>query len=129
MFVQNKYYTWYTNIIENAKNCNRKKLKSTDKDYVYLENHHIKPASLFPNLSKDKNNLVLLTAKEHFICHLLLCKFTESTSKYKMINALIKMVYCESKEQIRYKSRSYSIIRKLIVEKFFLQLQKKIPRE
>lgn len=117
MFVQNKYYTWYSRIIEKAQLSERKKLNPVDENYVYLENHHIKPASLFPELSKDKNNLVLLTAKEHFICHLLLCKFTESNSKHKMINALIKMVYCESDGQTRYKSRSYSIVRKLIAEK------------
>ena len=117
MFVQNKYYTWYSKIIEKAQLLERKKLKPTDKNYVYLENHHIKPASLFPELSRDKDNLVLLTAKEHFVCHLLLCKFTESHSKYKMINALIRMAYSESDEQKRYKSRSYSIVRKLIAEK------------
>lgn len=117
MFVQNKYHTWYFNIIRNAQNCERIKLKISDENYEYFENHHIKPRSLFPEFSKDKENLVLLTAKEHFICHLLLCKFTISDAKHKMINALIKMVYCKSDNQIRYQSKSYSIVRKLMAEK------------
>ena len=117
MFVQNKYHTWYFNIIRNAQNSERTKLKISDGNYEYFENHHIKPKSLYPEISKDKENLVLLTAKEHFICHLLLCKFTVSNAKYKMINALIKMVYCKSDNQIRYQSKSYSMIRKLIAEK------------
>lgn len=36
--------------------------------------HHILPASLFPLYSKDKQNLILLQDREHYIAHLLLWK-------------------------------------------------------
>lgn len=60
---------------------------------------------------------VLLTAKEHYICHLLLCKMTTGADKHKMINALIKMAFAKSDGQKRYTARSYSLVRKLIAEK------------
>ena len=60
---------------------------------------------------------VLLTAKEHYICHLLLCKMVTGKDKHKMINALIKMAFNKSKGQERYTAKSYSIVRKLIAEK------------
>lgn len=40
----------------------------------YFENHHIIPSSL--GGSNDKDNMVLLTAREHYICHWLLYKIT-----------------------------------------------------
>ena len=39
---------------------------------VYLEKHHIVPKCV--GGTNDESNLVLLTAKEHYICHLLLTK-------------------------------------------------------
>jgi|AntAceMinimDraft_18_1070375.scaffolds.fasta_scaffold56490_3 hypothetical protein len=57
----------YENIIEEAKNENRIKHNGT-----YYENHHITPKCL--NGLDEENNLVLLTAKEHYICHKLLTK-------------------------------------------------------
>lgn len=63
-----------------AYSLNRQKKKG-----IYYESHHIIPKSMG---GKEE---VLLTAKEHFICHLLLCKMLIRTEKHKMINALIKM--------------------------------------
>ena len=40
----------------------------------YCEKHHILPKSIFPDLKNDPNNIVVLTAKEHFLAHLLLAK-------------------------------------------------------
>lgn len=67
MFNTSKYTTWYFHIIENAKQQNRTK-SSID----YFESHHIIPKSIGGNNRKE--NLVLLTVKEHFICHRLLVK-------------------------------------------------------
>lgn len=106
MFLQNKYTRWYFSIIEKAKNQNRKKTK-----IEYYESHHIIPKCL------NGTEVVLLTAKEHFICHLLLCRMVEGSNKYKMINALIKMAYSKSNGQQRHTSMSFSLIRKLIAEK------------
>ena len=55
------YYQIYRNIIEKAKN------RSIDS---YTETHHIIPKCM--GGSNNKDNLVKLTPKEHFICHKLL---------------------------------------------------------
>lgn len=59
------YKRIYDSIIENAKNQIRE---------GYLEKHHIVPKSV--GGSDDKSNLVLLTAREHYLCHWLLAKHT-----------------------------------------------------
>jgi hypothetical protein len=115
MFLKNKYCTWYYSIIIKAQQQDRKKLKPSCDNFIYYEKHHIIPVSLGGNNSKD--NLVLLTGKEHFICHLLLCRMTGNDSKHKMINALIKMAYSKSNGQQRHVSNSYSLIKSLIAEK------------
>jgi hypothetical protein len=53
---------------------------------TYVENHHIIPKSLGGYDTKE--NLVYLTAREHYIAHLLLCKFGDSNQKSKMIWAM-----------------------------------------
>jgi hypothetical protein len=73
MFLNNKYYIWYYKIISNAISQNRVK-NSID----YFEKHHIIPKCLGGN--NTKNNLVLLSAKEHFICHILLTKMVEKNT-------------------------------------------------
>lgn len=83
MFIENKYKTIYFNIIEKAKKENR------SKDDKYYENHHIIPSSL--GGTNFDNNLILLTPREHFICHLLLCKFTFGINKSKMSKAVYMM--------------------------------------
>lgn len=57
----------------------------------YSEKHHILPRCL--GGSDDKDNLVQLSAKEHYIAHLLLCKIYENDKSkfYKMIKAFIMM--------------------------------------
>lgn len=104
MFIQNKYTTWYYSIIEN-----RKQNPVTG----YTERHHIIPKSLGGNNKKD--NLVILTAKEHFICHLLLVKMTTGNDKVKMSYALRCLVNQENPMQQRYKitSRMYSVVKSL----------------
>ena len=45
----------------------------------YKEKHHIIPKCLGGN--NDKDNLVELTAREHFLCHLLLCEIYPNSNK------------------------------------------------
>ena len=74
----------------------------------YVEKHHIVPKSL--GGSNDASNLVKLTAREHFIAHLLLSKmYPEGSAQWvKMQKALIRM-FCESCIQERYSpSKWYS---------------------
>ena len=66
------YYRIYNSLVNQARFQCRKKLKRTDSDFVYYENHHILPKCL--GGTNDKENMVLLTAREHFIAHRLLCK-------------------------------------------------------
>lgn len=65
------YKRLYFNIIDRSKSEheNRKQNKATG---FYYEKHHIIPKCLGGNNSKD--NIALLTAKEHFLCHILLTK-------------------------------------------------------
>jgi hypothetical protein len=69
------YIKQYNNIISNAKQQNR------SKKLGYFEKHHIIPKSLGGDNSKE--NLVLLTAKEHFTCHHLLTKIHPSAASLK----------------------------------------------
>ena len=100
----NKYKKWYDQIIDNAK---------TRTPLGYKERHHVIPRSLGGDNTKD--NLVELTAREHFICHWLLTKFTSGEDKTKMILAL-QMMKTDAPYQKRYHTkitaRVYENIRK-----------------
>ena len=96
----NKYTRWYNNITENAK------FRTID---GYTERHHIHPRSLGGTNNKD--NLVNLTAREHFICHWLLTKMHTGEARGKMINALYLM-QGKNQYQDRYiNSRVYETLR------------------
>lgn len=81
----------------------------------YTEKHHIIPRCL--GGSNDKKNLVELTAREHFICHLLLTKIYKGTNKQsKMINAFMMMLV-ESPNQERYfSSHNYEKLKKVFAK-------------
>lgn len=93
----NKYLTYYNKLIEQTTNLNRQ--RGDD----YFEEHHIIPKSFGGD--NNASNLVLLTAKEHFIAHLLLAKGTNDS---KMIKALHIMTYNDAHGS-RYKPRSSRI--------------------
>jgi hypothetical protein len=101
IFINNKYTTWYNSIITTAQS----------RTIVgYVEKHHIIPKSLGGSNSVD--NLVRLTAKEHYIVHRLLVRMTIGRDKRKMQLAISKMMQC-SNNQERYKCspRSFATIR------------------
>ncbi len=89
----NKYSKIYFSITSNAKQ------RITE---GYTELHHIIPQSM--GGSNDKENLVELTAREHFICHWLLVKMTEGDDRSKMLYAL-KGMKAENKHQQRYHTK------------------------
>lgn len=73
------YQKIYDSIILNAKKIELdRQLKRTNKE-DYFERHHIIPKCIGGN--NDPDNLVLLTAKEHFICHRLLCELYPDNDK------------------------------------------------
>ena len=102
MFLQNKYYKWYYDII------NASKIRSV---IGYTENHHIVPKSL--NGSNDPDNIVKLTAREHYLCHRLLTKMTIGNDKKKMIYALWR---CTNSNNYNTNSHTYENSRKLYIE-------------
>lgn len=89
----NKYSKLYYKITSNAK-------QRINEGYTEL--HHIIPQSM--GGSNDKENLVELTAREHFICHWLLIKMTEGDDRSKMLYAL-KGMKAENKHQQRYHTK------------------------
>lgn len=53
-------------------------LNQITRNDCYCELHHIIPRSIRPDLTKEKTNIVALTAKEHFVAHhLLKCWYKE----------------------------------------------------
>lgn len=101
----NKYSKIYEKIISNAKQRIKK---------GYTETHHIVPQSL--GGTNDKNNLVDLTAREHFICHWLLIKITEGEERSKMLYALNGM-----KAENRYQERYHTKITARVYEKYRIE--------
>lgn len=63
----------------------------------YKEKHHIVPKCLGGN--DDKNNLVELTAREHFLCHMLLCEIYPQENKLKHALFLMAIGKKKTKEK------------------------------
>lgn len=106
------YQNLYDKIIKKYK-----KLNLTKKDNRYLERHHIIPKSM--GGTNDAENLVNLTGKAHFICHLLLSKIKYDNPKIhqKMVYAFHLMIHMNSPGQDRpdkskLTSRIYNNVRK-----------------
>ena len=108
MFNNTKYTRTYYRLI------NRAHTRQLDD---YKERHHIIPQSMGGNNKKE--NLVYLTAREHFICHWLLIKMTSGSDKAKMLYAL-NMMRVKNDLQERYStkitSRVYENYRKELSE-------------
>ena len=107
IFINNKYTIWYDSLINRAKNRTI---------YGYTEKHHITPRSL--GGTDDNDNLVKLTPKEHFVCHLLLTKMTIGNARYKMNFALHMLSNANNIGDGRYipSSRMYDLSRRLYKE-------------
>ena len=77
MFIENKYYKLYTQIIKN---------RQIFEYQGYTEKHHIIPRSC--GGTNLKSNLVSVSAREHYLLHRLLVKCTKGQQHYKMAHAL-----------------------------------------
>jgi hypothetical protein len=98
----NKYMKWYNNLVNHRKN--------NAAFNTYVEQHHIIPRCL--GGSNNRDNLVKLTAREHFICHYLLTKMyiVGTLEWYKMHHAF--MIMAASSNGKRYfNSRLYNACR------------------
>lgn len=102
------YQKIYNNIIQKYKDLNLSK-----KDNLYIETHHIIPRCI--GGTNEKDNLVNLTAKAHFICHLLLPKiYKNNFNKYtRLFQALFMMSVMKNSKQDRHiiTSKQYEKIR------------------
>lgn len=96
----------YKKIYENIINF-RKKNSPTE----YKELHHIIPKSLGGNDCLE--NLVYLSAREHFICHFLLAKMyeRESFEWYKMNHAFMMMKSSSSVQNRYFNSKLYESLK------------------
>ncbi len=98
MFIENKYTKKYWELI------NHRKINVPD---GYTEKHHIIPRSL--GGTDEEDNIVKLTAREHFFAHRLLSKMTEGEANIKMMWAVHRMLHSRN---YYYSSRTYEILRK-----------------
>ncbi len=98
------YKNIHDRIITQAKSAGRKRSK-----HAYYELHHVIPQCLGGDNSKD--NLVLLTFKEHFIIHWLLCKIYKNDVKamYKLSTAFVRMCSVNEFQQRTISARKYKI--------------------
>lgn len=103
----NKYSKTYYSLIEKVKQRGWKKTKGR-------ERHHIIPQSL--GGTNEKDNLVYITPREHFICHWLLIKMTEGDERGKMLYALQGM-----KAENRYQQRYHTKITARVYEKYRIE--------
>lgn len=81
--LDSKYFKWYLKIVENAK------VRSVP--ICYTERHHILPRCL--GGSNNIENIVRLTAREHYICHHLLYHAAKGNAKHKMGGAWYAMCW------------------------------------
>jgi len=117
MYLQNKYTKCYYSIIDRAKS--RVLL-----DKTYTEIHHIIPKALGGSNSKD--NLVVVTGKEHRLLHILLPKMTITAEHTKsMWYAAWMILRTKNKHQNRTVSngKAYELA-KMLIAKYSSQLHK-----
>lgn len=103
------YKKIYESIIEKANSENREKGNG-----IYYESHHIVPKCLGGSDTKD--NKVLLTAKEHFVCHKLLTRIYLDN---RGINFAFFSMTCMSNERIKRiipSARDYKYAKSLFAE-------------
>ena len=107
LFLQNKYTAWYFAIVNKAKE------RVTE---GYTEKHHIIPKTI--GGKNDKSNTVVLTAREHFVCHLLLTKMLTGDHRHKMVYALHMLANASNKLHQRYtpSSKLYEYERKVFAK-------------
>ncbi len=89
----------YFEYVSYVQTLNRSKNRGT-----YYEKHHIIPKCI--GGTDNSENLVLLTAREHFLAHFLLCKIYPDNTK--LLLAFHKMRSSSTNQQRYYNSRLYT---------------------
>jgi hypothetical protein len=109
MHAQMNHQKIYNNIISNAKSQNRMRFKKNDPKYVYYEDHHIVAKCL--GGSNDRFNRILLTAREHYVCHKLLTYIYKGNRKITL--AFHRMTF-DKHGRDKISSRDYVYARELL---------------
>lgn len=109
---ENKYLKWYNNLIERF-------IARGIPDNNYTERHHIFPVTFCNGdrtLINDRRNKVKVSAREHFLLHLILTKlnFRNNNDRNKMKYAVT--CFSRKKNKRNLNSKQYEIARKLAVE-------------
>lgn len=97
------YHKIYNSLVEQAK---------TSPFEGYKESHHIIPKCM--GGSDDDSNLVLLSARQHYIAHLLLVKI--NPQNHRLVYAANMMTVPTSKSKERTNNRRYEWIRERLLE-------------
>jgi hypothetical protein len=100
MFKTNKYTTIYFNIIQRAR---------TRIINDYTERHHIIPKCM--GGSDEEDNIVKLTAREHFICHLLLIRMTPPEYRAKLVYAAWQLSRPSKNKTVKVTNRIYALLK------------------
>lgn len=116
LFIDNKYTSIYFSIIERSRNRNIS---------GYTEKHHIIPKSL--GGTNERSNLVKLSAREHYICHLLLTRMTTGNNKSKMVHAASAFVTWASSRhdrKIKINSKIFQTLKELRQQNLIEEMSK-----
>lgn len=118
----NKYTKWYLNIVSNAKSrihtdVKRHRIKEARELLGYSESHHLYPNCLCDKKeSLDKDNIVHLSAREHYVCHWLLCKMFEGELKHKMQYGFSMFMQSTNRHKRNLSSRDFETIKRQLSE-------------
>lgn len=124
-----KYAKWYINIIQ-------KSLEDINTKKEIVEKHHIIPESFFVSRSRkgcagdiqgnpnDKNNMVSLTPREHFLVHVLLPKMLIYDVHIEKAKYAVTLMLNCNKGNVRINSKIYEKVRKYASENNFSKTEK-----
>ena len=116
LFIDNKYTSIYFSIIEHSRDRNIS---------GYTEKHHIIPKSL--GGTNEQSNLVKLSAREHYICHVLLTRMTTGKNKSKMVHAASAFITWASSRhdrKIKINSKIFQTLKELRQQNLIEEMSK-----
>jgi hypothetical protein len=118
-YLPNKYTAWYYGIITKAR-CRKHLLEFGEKHHVILDCFFVKrrrkgPPGWLLGEPNDTRNLVMLTPREHFLCHWLLTKMVTGQAKCQTFAALAGFCKQNPHQNRRLSSGAYAKIRESLV--------------
>jgi hypothetical protein len=75
----------------------------------YVERHHVVPKCMGGN--NDATNIVALTAREHFVCHLLLIRMSPNEYRAKLVYAAWQQSRPSKNKTVKVTNRTYALLR------------------